>query len=168
MEYQIGQCVLASNSFNCDEGKITEITQSTGTKKGALYKINNNYYFAEDIKKVFEVEDTPNNYYCAIKDIEEKMEDEIYNLVMKYAKINETKKYGIRYILTIPKKHLINVRSNSGILIKIKKIIISNPDKCQVRGHIFFEDVENIRYSYVMFRHQQFNIYSSLFRYIYK
>lgn len=43
-----------------------------------------------------------------------------------------------------------------------------NPDKCQVRGHIFFEDVENITHSYLTLNHQQFNIYSSLFRYIYK
>lgn len=168
MEYQIGQCVLASNSISCDEGKITEITQSTGTRKDNLYKVKGNYYLAEGIKKVFEVEDTPSNYYNAIKGIEEKMEDEIYNLVMKYAKINETKKYGKCYILTMPKKQVINVADNSDNLVKIQKIIISNPDKCQVRGHIFFEDVENITHSYLTLNHQQFNIYSSLFRYIYK
>ena len=106
----------------------------------------------------------PTDCYNSIREIEEDMELSIHDLVWKYGKRKETKKYGVTYELsTYDHKRYALVRDNKGVLREIKKVIIRNPEQCQRMGHVWMVDSNGKVYSFLAFPHQQFNIYSAIY-----
>lgn len=53
-DFRIGHYVIAEDSAYSQRGKITETRMSTGTRKGMLYKVGINYFFADEMKFDFE------------------------------------------------------------------------------------------------------------------
>lgn len=49
-ELKLGMVVNGSNKVMNDTGKIKDIHQSSGSRKGLLYKVGINYYFADEIR----------------------------------------------------------------------------------------------------------------------
>lgn len=48
--FKVGNTVIAQSETQGDEGKITEIRRSTGTRKDLLYRVGKNAYFANELK----------------------------------------------------------------------------------------------------------------------
>lgn len=111
------------------------------------------------------VKENPFYYYYAIKALEEEMEKEIYKLVIKYGKTEKTKK-GIKHVLKLNRETIIACGEKND-KVEIKKLIIVGHEESQVMGHLFFETIDKKKISFgTMQYHQQFNVYSPLFRYI--
>lgn len=163
-KYQIGQYAVAQNEVNCDSGNITEITQSTGTKKGILYKIGINYYFESDIIKVVDAK-PPIIYWKELGEIERSIKQEICDIVQKYGKRNETKKKGIRYIMTLPNNYTILARDILGQIFEIKKIIVNKADD-KNEWYLTFVDVNGNADIVFHFHTCLWYIYNSLFSYL--
>ena len=106
----------------------------------------------------------PTDCYNSIREIEDDMELSIHDLVWKYGKRKETKKYGVTYELsTYDHKRYALVCDNKGVYREIKKVIIRNPEQCQRMGHLWMIDSYGNVYSFLDFPHQQFNIYSAIY-----
>ena len=50
MEFKVGQYVIGENSISYQTGQISAMEESTGTRKGMLYKVGINWFFADEIK----------------------------------------------------------------------------------------------------------------------
>ena len=106
----------------------------------------------------------PTDCYNSIREIEEDMELSIHDLVWKYGKRKETKKYGVTYELsTYDHKRYALVCDCKGVYREIKKVIIRNSEKFQKMGHVWIVDSNGKVYSFLAFPHQQFNIYSAIY-----
>lgn len=46
----LGDFLRGENGINCDVGCVTAMSQSTGSRKGMIYKIGFGWYFADEIK----------------------------------------------------------------------------------------------------------------------
>ena len=115
----------------------------------------------ENMKTTFQ---HPTDCYNSIREIEEDMELSIHDLVWKYGKRKETKKYGVTYELsTYDHKRYALVCDCKGVYREIKKVIIRNPEQCQRMGHLWMVDSNGKVYSFFAFPHQQFNIYSAIY-----
>ena len=61
-ELKLGMLVIGENNIHHDEGRIDEICESTGIRKGKLYRVDNNYYFEDEIIPM-EFNNSPRDYY---------------------------------------------------------------------------------------------------------
>jgi len=104
----------------------------------------------------------PIEYFDKIHSLESEMELNIHNLVWKYGKKKETRKYGTQYSLNVN----IVINDSKGITKRIRKITISNPEKCQRMGHLWLTDENKNDYGFNELVHQEFNVYSGVFNQI--
>lgn len=155
--YSVGQFVIAKNMFSCDEGIITEIKDNS-------YHIGNHWYFDNEIVKTIKsAKNTPNYYYNSIRQLEQKEEDEIYNLVKSYGSKKDIDCFKIEYSLKL-KKNWCFVNTNDGERVCIDKIVLIDSPLYQCRGYIFLFDTNNKQYSFeTSLTHQQFNVHSALY-----
>ena len=49
-ELKLGQYVIGKNNITYQEGTIDKIEQSTGSRKGLIYKVGINWFFADEIE----------------------------------------------------------------------------------------------------------------------
>ena len=159
--YKVGDCVVAKNGIYSDCGKITEITQSNGTKKRWLYRVGFNYYFTTDIKKKLEVQHTPNEYWTMLREVNRQIEKEVYEIIMRNGKWvgddmvvdNLIDQDGFGLI----------VKDNNFKVRTIQRILISRPKQCQVQGHVLYYDTDGKQVS-MLSDDNIWSIYSHLFR----
>lgn len=84
-KFKKGMLVVANNKFNT-VGNITDITESTGTKKGLLYKVDNQYVFEDELIPMDEFVHSPNYYLNVINELK----DELIKAIEEYGKILKT------------------------------------------------------------------------------
>lgn len=53
-EFKVGDYVFAEDSAYASRDKITAIEQSTGSRKGQIYKVGINWFFADELRPDFE------------------------------------------------------------------------------------------------------------------
>ena len=69
-ELKLGMLVIGENNIHRDEGRIDEICESTGTRKGKLYKVGYNYFFEDEIIPM-EFNNSPRDYYDIVINMKE-------------------------------------------------------------------------------------------------
>ena len=69
-ELKLGMLVIGENNIHRDEGRIDEIRESTGTRKGKLYKVGYNYFFEDEIIPM-EFNNSPRDYYDIVINMKE-------------------------------------------------------------------------------------------------
>jgi len=112
----------------------------------------------------FENMEEPAVYYDRIKSIESTMEDNIHDLIWQYGK-----EVNGDYEISLWNKKWASyckIRDNNNNLVVLRKAKILCPDKCQVRGHLFFQTEKSETISFINLNHQEFNVYSHIYRII--
>ena len=117
-ELKLGMLVIGDNSIYRQEGRIDEIRESTGTRKGKMYRVGINYFFEDEIIPM-EFSNSPRGYY----DIVIKMKEDLLYAIKEYG---YTLKNGtIRY--NFHQKNLPCVEFGAAA-IKIKRISVASYD----------------------------------------
>ena len=78
-ELKLGMLVIGENDICREEGRIDKICESTGTRKGKLYRVGINYFFEDEITPM-EFNNSPRDYYGIIS----KMEEDLVYAIKKY------------------------------------------------------------------------------------
>lgn len=78
-ELKLGMLVIGENSIYRQEGRIDDICESTGTRKGKLYRVGINYFFEDEIIPM-EFNNSPRGYY----DIVIKMKEDLFYAIKEY------------------------------------------------------------------------------------
>ena len=148
--FRIGTLVTADNGLNYAEGRITSICKSTGTKKGMIYKVGNNYFFGDEIKPVG-FNNTPNGYYDIITELKE----DLFSAIRQYG--HTFKNGSMSYSFKKSSRPFINFGS---MKIRIKQIIIS--PCCEIT--IVTEDGEKFgaTYDYNVYMYCYWAIYADV------
>ena len=60
-ELKLGMLVIGENDICREEGRIDYICESTGTRKGKLYRVGINYFFEDEIVPM-EFKNSPRDY----------------------------------------------------------------------------------------------------------
>lgn len=118
-ELKLGMLVIGENDICREEGRIDKICESTGTRKGKLYKVGINYFFDDEITPM-EFNNSPRDYYNIIS----KMEEDLVYAIKKYG--YKLKNGTIRYNYH-PKSMYPCVKFGTET-ITIKKISITSND----------------------------------------
>lgn len=118
-ELKLGMLVIGENDICREEGRIDKICESTGTRKGKLYKVGINYFFDDEITPM-EFNNSPRDYYNIIS----KMEEDLVYAIKKYG--YRLKNGTIRYNFH-PKSMYPCVKFGTET-ITIKKISITSND----------------------------------------
>ena len=89
-ELKLGMLVIGENDICREEGRINQICESTGTLKGKLYRVGNNYFFEDEITPM-EFNNSPRDYY----DIIIKMKEDLVYAIKEYGRTlkNGTMRY---------------------------------------------------------------------------
>lgn len=87
---KLGMLVIGENDICREEGRIDKICESTGTRKGKLYRVGINYFFEDEITPM-DFNNSPRYYYNIIS----KMEDDLVYAIKKYG--YKLKNGNIRY-----------------------------------------------------------------------
>ena len=92
-ELKLGMLVIADNRINHQEGHIDDICESTGTRKGKLYRVGIDYFFEDEIIPM-EFNNSPRGYY----DIFIKMKEDLLCAIKEYGRTlkNGTMSYNFR------------------------------------------------------------------------
>ena len=78
-ELKLGMLVIGENNIHRDEWRIDEICESTGARKGKLYRVGYNYFFEDEIIPM-EFNNSPRDYYNIVS----KMEEDLVYAIKKY------------------------------------------------------------------------------------
>ena len=78
-ELKLGMLVIGENDICREEGRIDKICESTGTRKGKLYRVGINYFFEDEITPM-EFNNSPRDYYGIVS----KMEEDLVYAIKKY------------------------------------------------------------------------------------
>lgn len=78
-ELKLGMLAIGENNICRQEGHISDICESTGTRKGKLYKVGINYFFEDEIIPM-EFNNSPRGYY----DIVIKLKEDLFNAIKEY------------------------------------------------------------------------------------
>jgi hypothetical protein len=78
-ELKLGMLVIGENNIYRQEGRIDDICESTGTRKGKLYRVGINYFFEDEIIPM-EFNNSPRGYY----DIVIKMKEDLFYAIKEY------------------------------------------------------------------------------------
>lgn len=119
-ELKLGMLVIGENDICREEGRINQICESTGTRKGKLYRVGINYFFDDEITPM-EFNNSPRDYYNIIS----KMEEDLVYAIKKYG--YKLKNGTIRYNFH-PKSMYPYVKFGAES-IEIKRISITPCDK---------------------------------------
>lgn len=76
---KLGMLVIGENDICREEGRINKICESTGERKGKLYRVGINYFFDDEITPM-EFNNSPRDYYNIIS----KMEEDLVYAIKKY------------------------------------------------------------------------------------
>lgn len=129
-ELKLGMLVIGENSVYRDEGRIDEIRESTGTRKGKLYKVGYNYFFEDEIIPM-EFNNSPRDYY----DIVINMKEDLLYAIKEYGC---TLKNGTMYYNFNPKAYPCvgfgaeNIKIKRITVIPYKIITITTDDNRQL------------------------------------
>lgn len=118
-ELKLGMLVIGENDICREEGRINKICESTGERKGKLYRVGINYFFDDEITPM-EFNNSPRDYYNIIS----KMEEDLVYAIKKYG--YKLKNGTIRYNFH-PKSMYPCVKFGTET-ITIKKISITSND----------------------------------------
>jgi hypothetical protein len=118
-ELKLGMLVIGENSIYRQEGRIDDICESTGTRKGKLYRVGINYFFEDEIIPM-EFNNSPRWYY----DIVIKMKEDLFYAIKEYGYTlkNGTMRYNFR------QKGLYPCVEFGAEKIKIKRITVTPHD----------------------------------------
>ena len=119
-ELKLGMLVIGENDICREEGRIDKICESTGERKGKLYRVGINYFFEDEITPM-EFNNSPRDYYNIVS----KMEEDLVYAIKKYG--YKLKNGTIRYNFH-PKSMYPCVKFGTET-IAIKKISITPCDK---------------------------------------
>ena len=119
-ELKLGMLVIGENDICREEGRIDKICESTGTRKGKLYRVGINYFFEDEITPM-EFNNSPRDYYNIVS----KMEEDVVEAIKKYG--YKLKNGTIRYNFH-PKSMYPCVKFGADC-IEIKRISITPCDK---------------------------------------
>ena len=119
-ELELGMLVIGENDICREEGRIDKICESTGERKGKLYRVGINYFFEDEIIPM-EFNNSPRDYYNIIS----KMEEDLVYAIKKYG--YKLKNGTIRYNFH-PKSMYPYVKFGAES-IEIKRISITPCDK---------------------------------------
>ena len=117
---KLGMLVIGENDICREEGRIDKICESTGTRKGKLYRVGINYFFEDEIIPM-EFNNSPRDYYNIVS----KMEEDLVYAIKKYG--YKLKNGTIRYNFH-PKSMYPYVKFGAES-IEIKRISITPCDK---------------------------------------
>lgn len=78
-ELKLGMLVIGENDIYRHEGRIEDICESTGERKGKLYKVGINYFFEDEITPM-EFNNSPRGYYNMVVD----MKDDLLSAIKEY------------------------------------------------------------------------------------
>ena len=117
---KLGMLVIGENDICREEGRIDKICESTGERKGKLYRVGINYFFDDEITPM-EFNNSPRDYYNIIS----KMEEDLVYAIKKYG--YKLKNGTIRYNFH-PKSMYPCVKFGEDC-IEIKRISITPCDK---------------------------------------
>ena len=67
---KLGMLVIGENDICREEGRIDKICESTGTRKGKLYRVGINYFFEDEIIPM-EFNNSPRDYYDIVINMKE-------------------------------------------------------------------------------------------------
>ena len=92
-ELELGMLVIGENDICREEGRINQICESTGARKGELYRVGINYFFEDEIIPM-EFNNSPRDYY----DIVIKMREDLVYAIKEYGCTlkNGTMRYDFR------------------------------------------------------------------------
>ena len=119
-ELKLGMLVIGENDICREEGRIDKICESTGERKGKLYRVGINYFFEDEITPM-EFNNSPRDYYNIVS----KMEEDLVYAIKKYG--YKLKNGTIRYNFH-PKSMYPYVKFGAES-IEIKRISITPCDK---------------------------------------
>ena len=119
-ELKLGMLVIGENDICREEGRIDYICESTGERKGKLYRVGINYFFEDEITPM-EFNNSPRDYYNIVS----KMEEDLVYAIKKYG--YKLKNGTIRYNFH-PKSMYPYVKFGAES-IEIKRISITPCDK---------------------------------------
>ena len=119
-ELKLGMLVIGENDICREEGRIDKICESTGTRKGKLYRVGINYFFEGEIIPM-EFNNSPRDYYNIVS----KMEEDLVYAIKKYG--YKLKNGTIRY--NFHPKSMYPCVTFGTETIAIKKISITPCDK---------------------------------------
>ena len=119
-ELKLGMLVIGENDICREEGRIDKICESTGERKGKLYRVGINYFFEDEIIPM-EFNNSPRDYYNIVS----KMEEDLVYAIKKYG--YKLKNGTIRYNFH-PKSMYPYVKFGAES-IEIKRISITPCDK---------------------------------------
>lgn len=174
-ELKIGLCVSANSEVSGARcGVITDIDESIGEKSGLLYEVTGEWFFAEEIKNILPVRDTPVSYYSEIHDIRQLMQNDIYTLVTKYGKCKELKNAPESssnkvYILKLTRRGKGPAHRGCWVSDRTHNNFVISEVRVEMRdeynfGDIWLIDEDGVRYSFdTDLPKQEFNVYSYVF-----
>ena len=118
-ELKLGMLVIGENNIYRQEGRIDDICESTGTRKGKLYRVGINYFFEDEITPI-EFNNSPKGYY----DIIIKMKEDLLYAIKEHGSIlkNGTMRYNFN------QKSLYPFVEFGSEKIKIKRITVTPHD----------------------------------------
>ena len=119
-ELKLGMFVIGENNICRREGRIEEICESTGTRKGKLYRVGGNSFFEDEITPMMEFNNYPRGYYNIVIE----MKDDLLSAIKEYG--YTLKNGNMRYNFH-PKSSCPCVEFGSE-KIRIKKITVSHYD----------------------------------------